>query len=458
MEAIKVKLIAATDAAPLELASHAALKCYQAEDPQWGKTIDVENRLFGVGHHTTLQHFFFTFSIEGIAVGDITFGLHLTHPFYNSDQRSGRYCAQMFLAPDFSAIEKYIHQFWPEVKGKDLKSVVGYVKRSVAVYHKNIAVAAEISRGFLQKERPYVSDKYLEATAPKIAQEQMRMFIPIIFPTGFDYTVNLTVLAAMHRTAWTPAMRSVVSEMVKAVTRKFPELKFMFSSETAATEKNDWAAVLPKKTALKMRKKPAHKLLEISGEKKFVFPRSEMMHPVDLMHFDPLLMDNSVGNMKTAIEISVATMGQDQRHRTIRRSVPNFTGAFYLPPILSKMKLEKEARELMEEWLRVSRKMPKTLAMLMAPYGAMVAYEKSGSFNAILHEQGKRLCWCAQEEIYHAGLELRRALEKRNKRSKLLPIFEPPCYRTGKCAEGGRYCGRDLKKRKSGDYFPNRKV
>ena len=81
MKTVKVKLIAVTGVNPLELASHAALKCYQAEDPEWGKVIDVESRLFNVSHHTTLQHFFFTFSVEGISVGDITFGLHLTIRF-----------------------------------------------------------------------------------------------------------------------------------------------------------------------------------------------------------------------------------------------------------------------------------------------------------------------------------------------------------------------------------------
>lgn len=453
---IKVKLIASTDAKPLELASHAALKCYQAEDPEWGKTIDVENRLFAVGHHTTLQHHFFTFSIEGISVGDITFGMHLSHPFYNSDQRSGRYCAKMFLEPDFKAIERYIKKFWPEVKNKELKAAVDYIKKGVGIYHKNIAEAGKTAVEFIKKERPYVPEKYLEMNGPKIAQEQLRMFIPVIFPTGFDYTVNLTVLAAMHRSAWTPAMRQIVTMMTKEVTRKFPETAFMFKKEDGGKE--DWAIDVPKASAIKTKYKPIHRLLSISGEKDFINPHDKLMHPVDLLHFTPLMMDNATAEITSRVEISTATMGQDQRHRTIRRSQPEFTGAFYLPPIPRKMKLENEAKDLMKEWIKVSKKVPKTLAMILAPYGAMVTYKKVGSLNAIAHEQAKRLCWCAQEEIYHAGRALRQGIEKKNKRSKLLSMFEPPCYRTGKCAEGARYCGRDIKIRKTGDYFPERKV
>lgn len=453
---IEVELKASTDVNPLELASYAAFKCYQAENPAWGKLIDVENRLFDVSHHTTLEHPYYTFDIEGIAVGDVTFGLHLTHPFYNSDQRSGRYCAKMFLEPNFNEIEKYIMKFWPEVVR--MKAVMDYVKKGVAIYHKNIKEASRISAEMLKRERPFISEKNLEANTPKIAQEQMRMFIPVIFPTGLEYTVDLIVLASLHCVAWTPSMRFVVEEMVRLAVKKNPEIAFMFSDDSKSDNLNNWAMDAPSGKNIKMKLKPTHRLLEISGEKNFVFPSPELMNPVDLLHFDPRMMDNSTGGLKTKIEISVATMGQDQRHRTISRSEPSFTGAFYLPPILKKIGMEKEAKDLMKDWVNISKNIPTTLAMILAPYGAMVGYEKRGSFNAVAHEQGKRLCFCAQEEIYHAGRELRLAIERRNRKSKLLRIFEPPCYRTGKCAEGVRYCGRNLKLRKTGDFFPKRKI
>lgn len=453
---VTVKLIAHTNVKPLELASHAALKCYQAEDPHWGKTIDVENRLFNVGHHTTLQHFFFTFSVEGIAVGDVTFGMHLAHPFYNSDQRSGRYCAKMFLEPDYKEIEDYVRKFWPEIKDKKRKEVISYVKKGVGIYHKNIAKASEVALKFLKKERPYVSEKYLEQNSPKIAQEQMRMFIPIIFPTGFDFTINLTTLAAMNKIAWTPSQKFVVKQMAKAVIGKFPELAFVFSEKDKKIQ--EWYVKIPKISRTAIKYKPTHNLLDIIYNKEFALPRAEKIHPIDLLHFDPETMDNSSGEILTQTEISTATMGQDQRHRTIRRSQPQFTGAFYMAPILREMKLEKDAKDMMQDWMSLSKKIPGTLAMILAPYGAMVSYRKSGSFNAITHEQAKRLCWCAQEEIYHAGRALRLAIQKKDTKSKFLRMFEPPCYRNGKCAEGARYCGRDIKLRKIGDYFPERKV
>ena len=96
---IKVSLIAKTDEIPLNLVSHAAKTCYTSKVPEMGKLIDVENNLFKTGHHTTFQHNFFTFNIDGLSISSATFGLHLTHPFYNTDQRSGRF-SKMYSNPD----------------------------------------------------------------------------------------------------------------------------------------------------------------------------------------------------------------------------------------------------------------------------------------------------------------------------------------------------------------------
>lgn len=171
-------------------------------------------------------------------------------------------------------------------------------------------------------------------------------------------------------------------------------------------------------------------------------------------------MDNNIHDIKTAVEISLACMGQDQRHRTIRRGQPVLTGNFYLPPVIALLPgMLETAKEYLRLWLKLTKSVPPTLAVALAPYGAMVVYDKSGSLNAIFHEQSKRLCWCSQEEIYHLGRLLRIAIESiKGKKSPLLRVLEPPCFRAGRCLEGSRCCGRDISLRKSGDYFPERKV
>lgn len=459
---IKVELFPTPNVNPLDLASYMALLCYMSKLPQLGKKrLNAKKQLFETSHHTTLEHFPLTFALEGISVGDITFGLHLAHPFYNSDQRSGRYAAEMFLVPDFARIENYIRTFWPEVKDVDIGRIMSYIRDGLRIYYAHIDEATDIAERFLRDERPYVSEKSLNVNSPKIAQEQMRMFIPVIFPTAVGYTIDLITLVSMYRVAWTPAMRYVVEKMAGKVLKRFPELDFMFEEKG---DREDWALDIPVKPLVGVKFKPEVELLDIDGEDKFVVPNPKDMHPIDKLHFLPQMMDNSVGGLKLKIEVSVAIMGQDQRHRTIARGEPHFTGNFYLPPVAQECGLEPEAKYFLEKWIDISKELPKTLAMVLAPYGAMVTYEKKGSFNAVVHEQFKRLCWCAQEEIYHLGRALRLAIKEKTKDSSslalalLLRLFEPPCYHAGKCAEGKRSCGRDIAKRFSGDYSPERKV
>ena len=114
MYEINVKKMTSAEMSLLDLSSYSALTCYNPDLPEVGKTIDVKKRLFETGHHTTLQHNYYTFAIDGLAVADVTFGLHLASPFYNSDQRSGRFCIDMFKNPDYDGFSSYIKTFWPK--------------------------------------------------------------------------------------------------------------------------------------------------------------------------------------------------------------------------------------------------------------------------------------------------------------------------------------------------------
>jgi len=441
----------------LALASHAALECYQAKPPEFGKTIDIENRLFRTGHHTTLEHHNFTFHVEGIAVSDITFGAHLCSPFYNSDQRSGRFCAEMFTNPDFESIENYISTLWPEVRGsrRGWIEVANFIRNGVDIYSTWIDDATKLAAELIAKERPRASADYIRLNAPKIAQEQLRMFIPSIFPTGFDFTVDLIALVSLYKAAWTPGLRELTKQMELLVLERHPEIAYMFLRRGGAWTPLDKFFGDARGC---IDKEPRLRIID-SDISDVAVPDPGDAFPVDLLHFLPDYMGNNVRSIKTEVEISVVCMGQDQRHRTISRGVPSFTSNFYLPPVPALLpKVPELARITMESWRWISKMVPPTLTTALAPYGAMVRYEKRGSLNAIFHEQAKRLCWCAQEEIYHLSRHLRQELERMCPGMPFLKAFEPMCSATGKCAEGARYCGRDISLRESGDYFPVRKV
>jgi hypothetical protein len=222
------------------------------------------------------------------------------------------------------------------------------------------------------------------------------------------------------------------------VLEKNPEISFMFNPQQR--RKSDWH---PKRSlSVDSLEKPEYTIKNIFVGKHFNIPDATDMHPTDLLHFKPEMMNNSDSFISAKIHISCATMGQDQRHRTIRRTEPFFTGFSYLPPLLAELKLGSELLKVMKMWDAVSSNLPATLSTILAPYGAMVMYKKSADLNAIAHEMAKRTCWCTQEEIYHLSVQMRKQIIESNPELEL--IFPPPCIKSGKCGEGARYCGRDL--------------
>ena len=466
---LKVSLIGHSNSLPLAQAKQAATCCYQETMPELEteeteKDIEfVKKKLFKTGHHTTIEHSYFTFVIEGVAVGDVTFGLHLTHPFYNSDQRSGRFCSEMFLKPDFESIADYLTAFWPELEVDKINAVMSFIEEGISLYQNNLKEAISVTAKLLRQERPNWNEEMVLAAAPKIAQEQLRAFISVIFPTALTHTIDLCTLVAMWESAFSPSLRYITEQMKDEVLQKFPNLSFMFDDKRR--RQTDWGCGLEKIQEEAERKNNvtlySPRLLDMrfSDLDSFQPPTPELMHPVDKLHFTPELMDNNIVSIIQEIMVSVATMGQDQRHRTIQRGMPTFTGYFYVPPVVRQLKLDPFG--FFKKWLGLRDFIPPSMFTVIAPYGAMVTYQKRGSLNAMFHEAEKRLCICAQEEFYNLYRQVRMAIkQRRGDNEPLLKFLEPPCYHSGVCAEGARCCGRNIALREdpAKNYFPQRNV
>lgn len=449
---ISVSLISSSTANPIQLTQLAAGACYQGTIPQLGDSkLDVKKKLFLTSHHTTLSHWEATYAIDGIAVGDVTFGLHLAHPFYNTDQRSGRFSSEMFENPDYQLIDNYIKHFWPE-SAELSEAIKNYVNHSFELYAKYLPILTEDAENCLRVERPKASEKYILANAKKIAQEQLRMFIPIIFPTGLLYTIDLITLVSIYDSAWTPVLREVTKQMAELLVAKFPDTAWLFSEDRNQAE--DWSPALDFLTIdeeVLVQTADSDPITNIHYPKNSatLLKSIESVNisdtaPVDLLHFKPKYMNLNLETVKTTVSISVATMGQDQRHRTIKRSEPKFDGCFYLPPLLGAYpELHEEAVGAMKNWYNLYQKLPPALGTLLAPYGSIITYSKEASLNAFIHEQLKRACLCAQEEIYGLSQSMRFIFARDG--SVLTNLISSPCYRNGgQCVEGDRYCGRDL--------------
>ena len=456
---IKVKKIAGTDVEPTILASHAARTCYAADVPELGETIDVENRLFKTGHHTTLEHNYYTFNIDGIPVSSVVFGLHLTAPFYNTDQRSGRF-SKMYDNPDMAAIKNTLKTYHPEVSDYNINAACDFIENGLDIYAKNKNRVTELARDAIHRERPYASEKYVEQNAPKFAQEQLRMFVSMIAPTALDYTIDLATLFTLYRTAWTTEMRDAVNQMAELAMRDDPKIKYMFDSAKQAPVHNYVSKFFASENYRGIKTRPEFTLLDYKyDDKMFVENKSPDM--ADTLQFHPRYMNNSLMYVDSKIHVDAgATMGQDQRHRSIQRSEPQFTGYFYLPPLLNAAGLEKDADKFMNMYYSLmADTFSRGMILAVAPYGAMVEYNKHANLNALMHEQGKRTCWCAQEAIYHISCDMRRDLGQFiGQNAKLMKYLTPPCLSVGKCPEGPRCCGRDIIYDKINGYFKQRQI
>ena len=444
---MKVTLKAKTDLSVSQLASHAARVCYSINPETINQPIDIKARLFDPGHHTTLQHNFFTFFVEEIPVSAVVFGLHLTHPYYNSDQRSGRY-SKMYNNPDFNVLKNALFLYYPNISPDKM---MAWIEKGVKIYADNIDRLTELAVKHIKSERPFVNEKYITQNAPKFAQEQLRVFISQLAPTALDFTVNLSALTALYRVAWSNEMRLAIQKMAEEVIKENSEISYMFDKNK---QTNEWAPEILSYQA-KITNDPMVKILNVYGDENQV-NATPLSGSLDTMPFTPDTMKNNFVLVHSEVMCSCSTFGQDQRHRSIKRSAPSFTGDFYVPPLVVEAGLSETAQNYMQEWLNLAKEFGKNVAALIAPYGAMVKYQKLSDLNALIHEQAKRTCWCAQEEIYHMATRLRAELSEKIKNTALLERFAPPCMNRGICQEGVRFCGRDLKNKEN--YFPKRKI
>lgn len=447
MSNISVILEGKTNRLLEDLSSFAAKSCYNSELPKMGDRINVEGNLFNTGHHTTMEHNSYSFAIEGISVGDVTFGLHLCHPFYNTDQRSGRFCIDMFENPDFEYISKYIQEHW-NISEESLEEVIKYIKKASTIFSDNKNDAIEVAKKFFGEERPNYKGN-ANRNAEKIAKEQLRSVIPVIFPTGLLYTIDFITLVSMWESAWSPVMRKVTDLMKDVVIQDDPEAEKYFIEKNR--RQSDWTANIfdlhKENIYVGDQFRRVSKLKFSLGD----FSVSKKDSSVDNLHFSPERMNQNVDFVKYRTMLSVASYGQDQRHRTVKRGIPIFTNKFYLPPILKELNLQYAIESLMKNWIDLTKKVPASLSMILAPYGAVLEYDKLASINALEHEIGKRSCFNAQEEIYHLATELRAKLDNET----LKELLSPACY-NGACIEGNRFCGRDLSNRDN--FFPKRKI
>lgn len=432
----------------------AASMCYQPSIPDVYdnyEKLDVEKDLFNPGHHTTMQHASqnIEFVIDNIPVSLVTFGLHMGHPFYNSSQRSGRYCKTMFDG-NRDVRDMYIKEFIRKYTDiGDSKEIIDWVNRGIDYFNNTLGDITRIAKNAITIERPYYKGN-IDIQAKRIAQDQLRCVISTIAPTGLVHSLNTISLAAVHKMAWNRPMKALLSEMVDKL--KPSDFDTCFTSK----QTNQFCPTVYFPTSAIIHNNPPVNVLNTMDELRAIrfileklFNSDKNKSSLDIKLYDPNLnqiLNNISADIRVTVEVPVVTFGQDQRHRTIRRSNPIVTGGFYLPTLLSGLNGAYQfCKQYMDDYLALCDKHSSHDMIHFIPYGAMVQYTKQADPRSYVHSFGKRLCWNAESCIS----KMERFTLQQIYSSTSIPVG-PNCD-LGFCNEGSRSCGRDIKNKVNRD-------
>jgi thymidylate synthase ThyX len=156
-------------------------------------------------------------------------------------------------------------------------------------------------------------------------------------------------------------------------------------------------------------------------------------------------------------KLSHTADSQDQRHRMTPASRPCFSGQYdgepdFITPGLVKKdpKSEKYYNDIMlQVWDNVNKLISKGVsfedASYLLPNAVCVRFTESSDLLNLHHKHEMRLCYNAQEEIWHASMD--EAEQIREVNPLIGKYLLPPCtvrYMAGSkpiCPEGDRYCG-----------------
>lgn len=438
----------------IRMAQWAGSKCYNEDhDAQFKnfEKINVEQSLWKTGHHTTIQHapHYLTFDIENIPVSMVTFGLHMTHPFYNSSQRSGRFCLDIFGKDESSYVEyinSFLSRFFPHCKNPE--SISDWFLSGLRFFNDNIDEATTLVRKSIDTERPnYLLNK--DILAKRMAQDFMRVFISTIVPTGLVYTINIPTLYAMCASAWNGPMIGLMDQLEDTFSTKY---NVSFKKQIRQTHPNyvpDFLNFDDFNNCVVNRVN-----VELSYYDKYVDRQIEFLDAyhkdaetssgsIDTLFFNPLLTSrmNDDSNFGVTVDVPTVTYGQDQRHRTIRRSNPSFTGMFYVSELINTLPgVRKFAQSFMMRYKELVLLHGKDMMLFFAPYGAVVRYTKECDARAYVHAINKRLCFNAEKTIHDMEVATLAQI------SGSLNVG-PPCF-NGSCKEGNRFCGRNVQDKK----------
>ncbi len=497
---IEVKLIDAI-CQPYETAVGAARTCYSSkgvvypdEVSKTKKARAVRDRIASstllAGHLTTRQHATFVFAVSNLSRAAVWSFLH-SHPFYNSEQVSQRYVEV-----------KTGHFAVPKMKPAALEIYNAAIQRQQEAYLALIdALAPAIEREFhavfpARKKRP----ERWERTLRRKAYETARYVLPVAAHTYLYHTISALTLIRYARLCEHFDAPTEQRELVRKMTEAVMEIDPLFERELddpIPLESTPEHAFLSERSAApddpaqftrgfdKRLNGRASALLSwasngeavvaeaargILGAAPEQLPDEEalrlLLDPSRNRYYEETMNVHTLSKLSRAMnhthytfakKLSHTADSQNQRHRMTPGSRPvlsaHYTGEpDAVPPrLFSKCPPAQEIydRANADAYESVNRLLemgvPDEFAFYLLPNGHAVRLIESGSLMDFTHKWRTRLCYTAQEEIFHASVD--EVLQVQEAHPTIGRHLHAPCWYRQRsdcapfCPEGDRFCG-----------------
>jgi thymidylate synthase ThyX len=488
---------------PFDNAVAAARTCYSphivgaAEVSRDERARERRDRLgretYAAGHHTTLQHATFQFTLENVS-RQLVWSLLHAHPFYNSEQASQRYVEVgpgAVLVPRLAPAEDVI-----------FRRATG---RMMSAYHRLIeiltpAVAEEYFRIFPARQR----DERRWASAVKMkTQEIARYVLPVATFTHLYHTVSGLTLHRYHRlarqydvpreAAWVvdrmiesvqavdplffrqiedslPLEQTLEHQLLErhqirpggAQAREFIR-EFDESLDGMRSKLTDYSVRAEETLAQAVRSVLGLTRSRLSDDEAIL----AVLSPQQNRLFGETLSLTTLSKLSRTLahphysfrkKLSHSADSQDQRHRMVPGSRPVLLAQYsggepdvIVPDLLSRTPeaLDLFHQEVRQVFADIDRLLAAGVdsqdALYLLPNAFPIRFEESGDLIHLHHKWTTRLCYNAQEEIWRSSVE--EVEQVRRVHPRIGAHLMPPCQlrdRAGtrpQCPEGPRYCG-----------------
>lgn len=442
---------------PRNISVAAARGCYakrtisSAECEDWKQSDDLIIDLLVAGHTTTLEHHHITLNIEDVSRHFVWRYLH-SFPFYSTDQQSQRY------------VEMQIENFYiPNELSKDEKIEWREFYNNMFNNYKLLNSKLE---NIFDSGEVLTLNKQQEKNKKKKCMEFGRYVLPLGQLTKMKYTINFITMLRLIGFLSSLNEKDECFYEAKVFAKKLEDILLNIDIRLfniIQKSKEEYVSTLVNYKNYEIDYKEKFQNFETSSSvlisHNMNILKNKGINKINNFKFNPLLQNiNDMEDFVCEHLVSHSCDSQNQRHRTTKGFRPimidyydQMDSKYYIPEII------KSNKELLEIYSNTMNSIYKFfdkyrkiygfgLALYLLPNAQKVYFIEKNFMSQFEHKAQKRLCYNAQEEIFHMTKDILNELTKNGVDIKSYDLMAP-CHINKKygikpfCPEGSRFCG-----------------